>query len=305
VTATTWTAPAAVAKLITRPSAAPRDLPEAVAAMRETAAASLTEVVATTGMPAAPAPVLVTDRNGMVDGVGHVFSNILARSGLTDPSTASRHMTGLVAAPAMAFVNYHVLGMYDPWGPDPRLMLSAPNILQAAAAIGDDRRFVTDLVCLREQTHRVQHVAAPWIPYYLCQLARAAVHRCGDGCDDVKACARRRSNAHPNIIAAVSVIEGYAKMVSEDLMGARYEGFAATKQAMQAGGPISRWASHAVLRVVSPLRSMAAHYRAGEEFCRTIVNSADIDILNELWAGPEIMPTLQELTAPKLWWARV
>jgi uncharacterized protein (DUF2342 family) len=294
-----------VAKLMTRPTAAPHDLPEAVAAIREAAVGALAEVVAATGEPAAPAPLLVADRNGMVDGASQVFSNILTGLGVTDSSTAGWGVIAL-AAPVLSFVSCRVLGMYDPWGADPRLVLSAPNILQAAAAIGDDRRFVTDLVCLHEQTHRVQHVVAPWLPNYLFRLVYEARHRCSDDCEDVKACAQRRTNAVPRITGAIGVIEGYAQMVSEDLMRGRYDAFAARKQAMKSSGvPIGRWTSRTLFWAVPWLRSTVAQARAGEEFCRVIVNAAGMDILNEVWFGPEIMPTAQELSAPRQWWARV
>jgi uncharacterized protein (DUF2342 family) len=45
-------------------------------------------------------------------------------------------------------------------------------------------------------------------------------------------------------------------------------------------------------------------YTLGKAFCDTVAEEGGIDALNEVWRGPESVPTLPELERPTAWLSR-
>src|ERR671920_1390689 len=77
-------------------------------------------------------------------------------------------VTGAEAGGLLAFLSGKVLGQYDiaPGG-TPRLLLVAPNLVQAEREMGVDPDDFRLWVCLHEETHRVQFTAVPWLREHL------------------------------------------------------------------------------------------------------------------------------------------
>jgi uncharacterized protein (DUF2342 family) len=46
-------------------------------------------------------------------------------------------------------------------------------------------------------------------------------------------------------------------------------------------------------------------YRSGEAFCQAVYDRYGLSVLNRVWDGPEMMPTLSELRNPDAWHRRV
>ena len=169
------------------PEVGPGEVAEAVAELREGAARSEAPVREFSDLHAvsATAPVLVVDRPRWIEaniGTFEVLMNPvvgkLARSNkLSNGVTRSigEKVSGAEVGALMAFMSSRVLGQFDPFwtGPDGeggRLLLVAPNIVQAERQLDVDPSDFRLWVCLHEETHRVQFTAVPWMRQHLRSL---------------------------------------------------------------------------------------------------------------------------------------
>jgi coenzyme F420 biosynthesis associated uncharacterized protein len=158
-------------------------------------------VSAYTGLELAPArlpPLEVVDRPAWI------AANLKTMKPLLDPLTAriggssgdddSRGLTGIVSGPlrtASGFLfgaqvgaltgvlSQRVLGQYDLALLDaevqPRLLLLAPNLAQAARNLGVDRDELVLWVTIHEITHAVQFGGAPWLREHLGGMLRELI----------------------------------------------------------------------------------------------------------------------------------
>ena len=88
-----------------------------------------------------------------------------------------------------AFLSSRVLGQYEVFGTGGRLLLVAPNIVDAERKLGVDPSDFRLWVCLHEVTHQLQFTAVPWLRGHLeAQIAEfveatdLAPTCCGSGC---------------------------------------------------------------------------------------------------------------------------
>src|SRR3712207_5149958 len=158
---------------------------EAAAVVRElheAAATAVAHVEGLTGLrpvPGGPVPeVAVVDRPGWVD------ANTQGMSALLDPlvdALAARQehrpgplataigsrATGVQAGGVLAFLSSRVLGQYEVFGTGGRLLLVAPNIVDAERRLAVDPSDFRLWVCLHEVTHQLQFTAFPWLKEHL------------------------------------------------------------------------------------------------------------------------------------------
>jgi coenzyme F420 biosynthesis associated uncharacterized protein len=139
-----------------------------------------------TGLNAADrtAPVLVVDRPGWIqanaDGFATVIAPVVAKlqekKGAPSPMTEAigSRITGAELGVMLGFLGNKVLGQFDPFHEAPgeagRLLLVAPNIVNAERELHVDEHDFRLWVCLHEETHRVQFTAVPWMRDHLQSL---------------------------------------------------------------------------------------------------------------------------------------
>src|SRR5688500_4145090 len=177
---------------------------QVVEELRAGAARSTPLVREFTGLTAqaGTAPVLVVDRQGWIQAnadafgqvIGPVVDKLQERRGAPGPLTEAigSRVTGLEVGTLLGFLGGKVLGQFDPfYSPADtgagaaegavlgRLLLVAPNIVQAEREIGADPSDFRLWVCLHEETHRVQFTAVPWMRDHL----QAQVDTLVDGVD--------------------------------------------------------------------------------------------------------------------------
>jgi coenzyme F420 biosynthesis associated uncharacterized protein len=238
-------------------------------------------------------------------------------------------VTGAEAGGLLAFLSSKVLGQYDiaPGG-TPRLLLVAPNLVQVEREMGVDPHDFRLWVCLHEETHRVQFTAVPWLrehlvaqatslagdlapdPAALVQTLEDAARRLpqvlrgeGGSLIDLFANAEQRERLR-SIAAVMSLLEGHADVVMDEV-GPEVVPSVATIRARftarRAGvDPFDR-----LVRRLLGLEDKMRQYRDGARFVRGVVEKVGMDGFNQVWSGPDALPSPDEIADPAAWVRRV
>jgi len=221
--------------------------------------------------------------------------------------------------------------------PRGRLLLNAPNILAAQRQMKVVPKDFWLWVALHEQTHGMQFAAAPWLTDYLCEqidallteatgrtLGRSDVAPGQRFVEDLKTLrevlvgvvhgpapmerllsedARERL---AQVTAVMSLLEGHADVmmdaVGQDVVptvGVIRSQFEKRRDGI--GAP----RADAVLRRLMGMDAKLAQYRDGANFVRGVEELAGRDELNAVWAGPENLPTIEEIAEPERWVRRI
>jgi coenzyme F420 biosynthesis associated uncharacterized protein len=320
---------------------------EIVAELRAGAERSTPLVSEFTGLVAAPgaAPVLVVDRPGWIqanaDGFAHVIEPVVEKlqerrgapaGGLTE-AIGSR-ITGLEVGTLLGFLAGKVLGQFDPFyapesGERGRLLLVAPNIVQAERELGADPTDFRLWVCLHEETHRVQFTAVPWMrdhlqsqidtlvdgvdvdPGKVATMLVDGLKRAGDlvaGKGDASLIDLFATSAQREVIDRVtgvmSLLEGHADVVMDGVGPEVIPTVAAIRkrfnQRRKGAGSLDRLA-----RRLLGLDAKMAQYRDGAHFVRTIVDEVGMEGFNKVWVEAANLPSKTEIGDPAAWVRRV
>ncbi|MGY1710124.1 zinc-dependent metalloprotease [Geodermatophilus sp. SYSU D00758] len=323
---------------------------EATAVVRELhekAAVAVAHVEGLTGLspvPGGPVPqVAVVDRPAWVD------ANTAGMQALLDPlvdALAARQetrpgplataigsrATGVQAGGVLAFLSSRVLGQYEVFGTGGRLLLVAPNIVDAERKLGVDPSDFRLWVCLHEVTHQLQFTAVPWLrehleaqvgefveatdltPDVLRERLRDVLRgvtdaiRGGEGGDDAGLMALvqdpRQREVLDRVTAVMSLVEGHAEYVMDgvgpDVVPSVRTLRKRFAQRRKGRGPLDR-----VLRRLLGLEQKMKQYADGRHFVGGVVDLVGMEGLNRVWEGPANLPRIEELTEPARWVERV
>jgi coenzyme F420 biosynthesis associated uncharacterized protein len=320
---------------------------DVVAELRAGAERSTPLVREFTGLTAqaGSAPVLVVDRRGWVqanaDGfamvIGPVVERLQERRGAPNAlaQAVGSRVTGLEVGALLGFLAGKVLGQFDPFhapagSPERgRLLLVAPNIVQAEREIEADTADFRLWVCLHEETHRVQFTAVPWMRDHLQEQVDAlvegvdvdpakvaamlgdAVRRAGDlvsGRGDTSLVDLFASPAQREIIDRVtgvmSLLEGHADVVMDgvgpEVIPTVAEIRSRFNRRRKGAGSLDRLA-----RRLLGLDQKMAQYRDGARFVRSVVGKVGMDGFNHVWTEPDNLPSKVEIGDPHAWVRRV
>jgi coenzyme F420 biosynthesis associated uncharacterized protein len=315
---------------------------EVVANLRRAAAQAHDPVAQTSGLhsPAGSAPVLVVDRPGWV------AANAVSMRALMDPVIAKLNsgtpsaphpavaavggkVTGAEVGAILGFMSSKVLGQYDlaPTG-RPRLLLVAPNIVQAEREMSLDPQDFRLWVAMHEETHRVQFTAVPWLrehmiagtrelavdiaptPTELTERLTQMVARLpqafqpgGTGLAEVFLTAEQKARVD-ELTAVMSLLEGHADVVMDDVGPQVIPTVAAIREKFtqrRAGlGQLDR-----LLRRLLGLEAKMRQYADGAVFVRAVTDRVGRDGFNAVWTSPETLPTAAEMADPQAWVTRV
>ena len=316
---------------------------QVVGDLRQAAGAAVPHVAATTRLSAPPAVegVLVVDRTGWARtnarGFRGLLEPVVAESAQRRPrptpaavAAVGSRVTGLEVGGLLGFLSSRVLGQYDAFAPDGRLLLVAPNIVSAERELdvpaGDFRLWV----CLHEETHRLQFGANPWLAPHLVgrirslvgglllepgevaeRLARAlrempgVVRGEGSGVpllDAVQTPEQRAALAE--LTAVMSLLEGHADVVMDEVGPAVVPSVDRIRERFttrRAG----RGAVDRLLRRLLGLDAKMRQYADGARFVRHVTDAVGVDGLNAVWTGPDTLPRAEEIADPAAWVRRV
>lgn len=284
---------------------------------------------------AAAGPILVVDRLGWAKATGQSLTAMV--SGALAPAArgaleAGRIPNTLEAAAVLSVLSTRVLGQFDPFGGGPhpegsgRLLLVAPSIAQAEAAMAVEPRDFRLWVALHESTHRLQFAAAPWLRDHLTALltrllgdeaalapaARAVgpvlrrlpeILRGETELIDVLTGPDTRE-VLDQVLAVMSLLEGHADVVMDAVgarvipslpqIRARFE--SRRDEGVGPGGAVGR-----LLGMDTKLRQ----YREGAAFVRAVVREVGHEGLAAVFDSPQSLPTAAEIARPADWLARI
>jgi coenzyme F420 biosynthesis associated uncharacterized protein len=231
------------------------------------------------------------------------------------------------------YVSQRILGQYELSLLDaevpPRLLFVAPNLERAVEELGVDRDSFLDWIALHELTHALQFSGVPWLRDHLggllreylesveVRIERGVSNKLPSLPDPAELVARFREGGIAALVqtkeqqeifdriqAAMAVVEGYSEhvmdAVGEDVLPA----YAGLRDAMERRRR-SRSAPERLLQRLLGLDMKMRQYELGKRFSDAVVERSGIAGLNRVWAAPEALPTLHELTRPERWVARV
>ena len=225
-----------------------------------------------------------------------------------------------------------VLGQYEfgMLAPEPtraRLLFVAPNLIEAAERIEADRDELLRWVALHETTHALQFSGVPWLRDHLAGLVRellagvelnpgaftrlpdfsdlrSLIDRVREGGLTALVASPAQQESLDRIQATMAVIEGHAEHVM-DAVGAQ---ILPSLESLREGLERRRDTRPPLWRVIERLLGLdlkMRQYRQGKAFCDAVVEKGGIAGLNQVWSGPDALPSLAELDDPDGWLERV
>ncbi|HTY96978.1 MAG TPA: zinc-dependent metalloprotease [Solirubrobacteraceae bacterium] len=273
-----------------------------------------------------------------------LLGRLSERAGIEPPHSALayplRSATGLLMGAQVGaltgMLSQRVLGQYDLALLDasvpPRLLLLAPNLAQAAAALELDRDELVLWVTIHEITHAVQFSGAPWLREHLAGLItelidglEVSVNSSGGGwipklpaggdLRDLVERARRgdllrmtigedRWRLVERIQATMSLVEGHAEHTM-DVIGAQLLPSLDRLRAAMNARRQNRGLPWRVLERLLGLELKLRQYETGRRFCDAVVDAAGPPALARAWESPATLPRPDELERPTEWMARV
>lgn len=245
-----------------------------------------------------------------------------------EPSAVAQAVGSRVTAVQMGVVlswlSGKVLGQFEAFGGQGRLLLVAPNIVHAERQLDVPPTDFRLWVCLHEETHRVQFGAVSWLSGYFTDevhsYLRAVDPDAGSAIGRVVAGLRQRTRGEGGLIdlmqteeqraildrltALMSLLEGHADVVmdavgpqvvpSVDLIRQRFD-----VRRQQAG------TLDGALRRLLGLDAKLRQYVEGAAFVRAVVDRVGMQDFNAVWTSPETLPRPGEIADPQAWIARV
>jgi len=328
------------------PETTREDAAAVVRELHEAAARAVAHVEGLTGLKPAeggPIPeVAVVDRPGWIDanttGMAALLNPLVdalaekqgSRPGPMATAFGSK-ATGVQAGGILAFLSSRVLGQYEVFGTGGRLLLVAPNTVDAERKLGVDPSDFRLWVCLHEVTHQLQFTAFPWLKSHLeTQIAEFVEatdlspevlrERLGDLMRSLGDAVRGTDGESEGLLALVrdphqreildrvtavmSLVEGHAEYVMDgvgpDVVPSVKTLRKRFAQRRKGRGPFDR-----VLRRLLGLEQKMKQYADGRTFVGGVVDRVGMQGFNRVWEGPANLPLIDELTNPQKWVDRV
>jgi coenzyme F420 biosynthesis associated uncharacterized protein len=324
------------------PDLPPADAREAVAMLRDLAAASVEPVHAVTGLAApSSAPAVVVDRSGWiasnVTGMRVVLErwDELAEKTEAAPSVVrslGSRGTALQLGAVLAWMSGKVLGQFETFtdpGVAPRLLLVAPTIVSVEQQLEVPSRDFRYWVCLHEETHRVQFGAVPWLAEHLAARLAAMLDASDLSARETMqrlvafgyALVRSlRSDAEESVIEAIqtpeqrvifdeltalmSLLEGHADVVMDAVGPEVIPSVALIRERFTARRE-QPGALDTLARKALGMDAKLRQYSDGAEFVRHVVVRTGMAGFNQVWTSPAHLPSRAEIHDPDAWIDRV
>ena len=236
--------------------------------------------------------------------------------------------TGVQLGLVLGFVGSRVLGQFEIFTPEqPRLLLVAPNIVNVERHLEAVPRDFRLWVCVHEQTHRIQFAAAPWLTDYLLtnihEYMRMADMTTGELLGRLTSAVRSiRSEENPDgiigalqtpeqkavfdrLTAIMSLLEGHADVVMDEVGPQAIPTVRSIRAAFQQRRADGTTGWEGLLRRLLGMDLKARQYAQGATFVRAVLADGGMKRLNQVWEGPDNLPSRAEIEDPGLWLRRL
>jgi coenzyme F420 biosynthesis associated uncharacterized protein len=249
--------------------------------------------------------------------------------------TATGMMLGAQVGALTGLLSQRVLGQYDLSLLDadvqPRLLLLAPNLAQAAGTLGVDREELVLWVSIHEITHAVQFSGTSWLRDHLSGMLRELMAglqvTLGPGAsprrlrlpdaDDLRGMLARARGGEllrltlgedrwrivERMQSTMSLIEGHAEHTM-DAVGAEFLPSLPRLRSAMNRRRESRGLPWRVLERLLGIELKLRQYEAGRRFCDQVVVAGGPEALARVWVRPEALPSSEELVDPQRWLVR-
>ncbi|HET9493276.1 MAG TPA: zinc-dependent metalloprotease [Chloroflexia bacterium] len=236
----------------------------------------------------------------------------------------------------MGYLARRVLGQYDLslLGKEPvtagQLYFVEPNINGVQAELdlnADDFRL---WIALHETTHAYEFEAYPWVREYFNSMLEEYfeylsddILQIGSGIDGAKGMLDRLRSGASNgdswiegimtpeqrtlfskLQAVMSIIEGYSNYIMNAVGARLLPSYEIIKERIEQRAARRSPAEKLFVRITGLALKME-QYKLGESFINSVVEKRGIEFANKVWAGPEFLPTLEELRDSPAWISRV
>ena len=296
-----WTATAEAAKAATDPGSLALDPDERAGYARDVTDAC-TEIEALVSHPVAlPNTVQIQNRHHWIDANVETFRRVMApieSSGGLFPGVARTVNTGTMGI-LLAFLGRNVLGQYDPLlladspQEDHALYFVRPNIRRMTDVLDTDYDRFRRWIAFHEVTHAAEFAMAPWLSIHLERHMESGIEALANGSIDTE--------AFRELDATMTVVEGYAELLMDHAFDDEYADLRRKLDARRQGhGPLQR-----LFRRVLGMGLKRRQYERGKAFFEAVASSRDVEFATQVWAGPQALPTHEELDAPAQWVARM
>lgn len=247
----------------------------------------------------------------------------------TDASPMVRAVGSRVSAVQMgtvlAWLSGKVLGQYEAFGAEGRLLLVAPNIVHAERQLDVPPTDFRLWVCLHEETHRVQFGAVPWLSSHFISEVHTYLGMmdsdAGSALSRIVSGVRQRPRSDDGglidllqtpeqrevldrLTALMSLLEGHADVVM-DAVGPR---IVPSVEIIRERFNVRRQRSGTLdgaLRRLLGLDAKMRQYVEGAAFVRGVVDRVGMAEFNVVWTSPQTLPRPREIADPSAWITRV
>jgi coenzyme F420 biosynthesis associated uncharacterized protein len=289
---------------------------------------------------AGPARARVTDRSGWVRANIASFRRLLRplthrlgdRLAAGPLAPVTRRLTGLEVGTMLGWMSTRVLGQYDmliveeeaPHEQD-LVYYVGPNVLALEKRFAFPPREFRLWLALHEVTHRAQFTGVPWLrPHFLSLVERSldavdpdpkrfmvAFRRMVDGMregtnplDDGGLIALlatpEQRDVLDQIAGLMSLLEGHGDVTMDRAAADRIPSAERFSRVLRQRRQNTTGIVKLIQKLVG-LEAKLAQYEQGERFIEAVEDAGGPDLLDEVWQGPEWLPTLPEIREPARW----
>jgi coenzyme F420 biosynthesis associated uncharacterized protein len=211
----------------------------------------------------------------------------------------------------------------------PVLYFVAPNIVETERRFGFVPRDFALWVALHEVTHRFQFDGVPWLRERFLGLVRSYLSSVNL---DARTLARRLGAAGRSLLsgrlpaeernpvyllaspeqrgaldeiqALMAVVEGHGNYVMDSIGAKVIPSFGRMRRVFERRREQTT-GIHRAIQYAIGLEMKLRQYEMGQRFCEAAVEHRGEGVLEQLWVGPDNLPTLAELKEPERWLRRV
>jgi coenzyme F420 biosynthesis associated uncharacterized protein len=248
-------------------------------------------------------------------------------------AAAGRLMLSAELGILLGYLARRVLGQYDisllgARSADPgSLYFIEPNIHAVQQQLGLPQREFRLWLALHEATHVHEFEGYPWVREYLNTTVQryidSMVEHLREGGGSLRSMLERtldhisagggllegimtkdQRELVSKLQALMCLLEGYSTHVMNSLGRELLPHFAQIEDRVEERSRRRSAAEQLFLRLTG-LQMKMDQYRLGEQFVSRVVQDHGIEFLNQVWKGPENLPTEQEIREPALWAGRM